>query len=93
LSIEFGGLTEENEPCEARDVNGEGKPPKSKGQDLRFPRSLQKKFFSSGKKANFYRRRKCLILLAETGLFSQRFIKEENRVNPTVGFRIRLSAQ
>jgi hypothetical protein len=49
----------------------------------------KKSFFAAGNNRIFYQRTKWLISLVRAALFSQRFIREENRVNPTVGFRIR----
>ena len=58
---------------------------------LRVVETVTKKFHCRAKKGGFHPSKKCLLLLTETRFFSQRFIKAENRVNPTVGFRIRFS--
>jgi hypothetical protein len=48
-----------------------------------------KSFFHAAKNIDFLKREKPAFPLAETRFFSQRFIKQKNRVKPTVGFIFR----
>jgi hypothetical protein len=49
----------------------------------------KKDFFVRPKNTEFLKREKPAFPLVETRIFSQRFIKQQNRVKPTVGFIFR----
>ena len=59
------------------------------GGDAR--RDYKKSFFRQAKYRVFLFKRKGLLLLGKSEFFSQRFMKGEKRVNPTIGFRFRFS--
>jgi hypothetical protein len=50
-----------------------------------FPSATNKSFLTTAKNLVFLEEQKSPPFLVETSLFSQRFMKKINRVNPTVG--------
>ena len=77
---------------EWRSASGRGHPSVMAFPEAEYgvPSHYKKSFCGAAKNPIFPFNRKGLILLGESVLFSQRFMKGEKCVNPTIGFRFRV---